>query len=185
MRYILKCFLLGYLGFFTYSTFAIPATQTPAPEGVLSHWWITIEGGYALSTATSNTLSEPMPYVFPPNDYYVSQARNNAGSVGAGVSYQFNLPYSKQLSNQWFPADRLGLFYDYYLPAHIDGKIYKWEGPTIGYDYQYVVVSHVVWLDNQLDIISWKKLTPFVDAVDLLFYKLNSTIIYPIYLHVD
>lgn len=167
MRYILKCLLLGCLGgclgFFTYSTFATPVTQATA-ESSLSHWWITIEGGYAFSTANNNTLSEPMPYVFSPNDYYVSQARNNTGSVGAGISYQFNLPCWKKLSNQWFPTDRLGLFYDYYFPANIDGKIYKWESSTIGYDYQYVVVSHVVWLDNQLDIISWKKWTPFVDA---------------------
>lgn len=164
MRYILKCLLLGYLGFFTYSIFATPVTQTTAPEGALSHWWVAIEGGYNFSTVNSNTLSEPMPFVFPPNDYYVSQARNDTGSVGAGLSYQFNLPGWEKLSNQWFSTDRLGLFYDYYFPANIDGKIYKWESSTIGYDYQYVVVSHVVWLDNQLDIISWKKLTPFVDA---------------------
>lgn len=50
------------------------------------------------------------------------------------------------------------------MSANIDGKIYKWESSTVGYNYQYAVVSHVLWLDNQLDIISWKKLTPFVDA---------------------
>lgn len=156
--------MLGYLSFFTCSTFATLITQTTAPESVLSHWGITIEGGYAFSMANSNTLSLPMPFVFPPNDYYESEARNNAGLIGAGVSYQFNLPYWTKFSNQWFPADRLGLFYDYYFPANIDGEIYKWESSTIGYDYQYVVVSQVVWLDNQLDIISWKKWTPFVDT---------------------
>src|SRR5579871_131313 len=127
MRFILTCLLLGYLGFFTYSAFATPATQTMAPENAFSHWWITVEGSYAFSMANRNTIALPMPFVFPPNDYYVSQARNNTGSVGAGVSYQFDLPHWTKLSNQWFPTDRLGLFYDYYLPAKIDGKIYKWE----------------------------------------------------------
>lgn len=164
MRYILKCLLFGYLGFFVCSAFAASATQTTVPKSALSPWWITMEGGYVFSTANSNSVSEPMPYASPPNDYYVSQARNNTGLVGVGVSYQFNLPHWEKLSMEWFPTDRLGLFYDYYFPANIDGKIYKWESSTIGYDYHYTVVSHVVWLDNQLDIISWKKWTPFIDA---------------------
>ncbi len=169
MRYILQCLLLGCLGFFTCSAFAVntspTTTQTTTPWFALSHWWITVEGGYAFSMAGSHTTVESMPDVEPPNDYYVSPAPNDTGLVGAGVSYQFNLPHWKKLSSQWFPTDRLGLFYDYYLPADIDGsQIFKWEGPTVGYGYQYTVVSNVVWLDNQLDIISWQNLTPFVDV---------------------
>ncbi len=128
-----------------------------------SPWWMTVEGGYAFNTASAKTTVEPMPKVLPPNDNYVSQAPQNTGLLGIGASYQFTLPERQNFPTSWLRTDRLGLFYDYYLPTTINGAIYKSQGPSAPYTYQYTAVSNVVWLDNQTDIISWRNLTPFID----------------------
>jgi hypothetical protein len=66
------------------------------------------------------------------------------------------------LDRAWLPADRLGVFYDYYSPQQISGVINKYQ-LTTAYNDHFSVHSNTFWLDNQLDLVRIHSFTPFID----------------------
>ena len=133
-------------------SFLSAAHATPSMTGK----WATIEGGYSFSLNPNNVSIEPMPNVNLP-DNYLSTGLGNRGLVGVGAGLTFDLSYKA------LHSDRLGLMYNYYDNAPITGQIVKYQLiPT--YSDSYNVNSNVLWVDNQLDLISLGQFLPFFDV---------------------
>jgi opacity protein-like surface antigen len=119
--------------------------------------WLSIEAGVSFLEDPDNITVEPMPGVNFPDDY-VNTSIDNTAIIGAALGYSFIL----NDIDDWFPANRIGLYYDYYFAAKTEGYINKWQSTTI-YDYAFDVHSNTLWLGNQLDLIEWNYLVPFID----------------------
>lgn len=163
IRFIIKTFFLIVCvsGLFSINHGVYAAQDT-------SGWWINLEGGYAFSIEPNDVNVKAMPSASLP-DNYVSTDFNDQGVAGIGFGYQFDLSrtflsrINKNNSYQWFPANRIGLFYDFYIPATLSGQVNKWQDVAV-YDYTYQVYSNTLWLNNQLDIIQYENIVPFIEV---------------------
>lgn len=135
----------------------------PAHAAIDPNIWVTVEGGrdFAIQTTQTNTLS--MPDSNLPDDYLLNNINNN-WMAGVGVGYEFvrHSQLFPTAGDEWFPVDRVGVFYDYYSPKQVSGVINEYQSIT-AYNDHFSVHSNTLWLDNQLDLIHLHAFTPFID----------------------
>ena len=140
------------------------AARNPHTRG----WWLALEYGLASPAAAQRTTTEAMPLDPDPasTDYYydnyLTNKRSNTVSVAVGGGYQFILSAVKE-GVQWFPAIRAGAFYNNYLSSTIKGNMLQHQ-TTPFFNYAYKANSQVLWFDSQLDLLSWRKFTPFFEV---------------------
>ena len=132
-------------------------------------WWLALEYGLVSPITAQNTATEAMPLDPDPasTDYYydnyLTNKRGNTMSVAVGGGYQFMLPERMKGQVQWLPSYRLGAFYNNYLNSTINGNMLQHQ-TTPFFNYSYKVNSQVLWLDSQLDLLSWRRFTPFLEV---------------------
>jgi opacity protein-like surface antigen len=167
---MLKNTLLPRLLIAVFSAFLIPrmtvaVEATPLPQSDSQKqvgWWLTLEAGASFPNTSSTTNIVDMQGSTPDDKaYYTSSPASKAvfsGSIGAGYQFVINLP------DKWVPYYRVGLFYTMTNASTINGQVaeyYASRPPT--YNYAYQVKSQALWLDHQVDLFSWKNITPFID----------------------
>jgi opacity protein-like surface antigen len=132
-------------------------------------WWLSLEYGLAAPIASQHTTTEAMPLDPDPEstnyyyDNYITNKRGTTMSIALGGGYQFMLRESLNGGVQWLPSYRLGAFYNNYLNSTVKGNMLQHQ-TTPFFNYAYKVNSQVLWLDAQLDLLSWRKFTPFFEV---------------------
>ena len=120
-------------------------------------FWGAFEFGYTNSITPGNVTVQPMPNVDSPDNYIPTQQTSD-WTVGVGVGYKFVGDMAFCL-----PANRIGIYYDYYFETTVRGDIDKYQ--TIkAYDYSYKVTSNTAWLHDQLELIEYENFTLFIEG---------------------
>ena len=144
------------------------SAQTYADD---SDWYVSMEAGAAVPMANTTTTTVSMSGSnFPDN--YVMEQPSDSGYGGIGVGYQ--LSHTPWTSAQWLPNFRFGVLYDYIGNATTNGDIEKFQEYQ-AYNFSYQLHSQIIWFDDQADLFSWNRLSPYVEiAIGSAFNNTNG-----------
>ena len=117
-----------------------------------------MEAGVAYMQADNQTVTQGTPLMDRPN-IYVTNKIDNTAVVGAGLGFAFALAGE----DDFFPATRLGVYYDYYIPTNVYGTIEN-EQSVIAFTYTLQARSNTLWLNDQLDLFNWNNIIPFLEG---------------------
>jgi len=126
-------------------------------------WWGSLESGatFTAKDHRNHIGMMPNPGAGHLYDDYKTTHREDGYLIGLSGGYQFGCP--EDCERTWFPNARVGLGYEFVGETKVDGDVNKYQEKTY-YNFQYKTYSQVAWALGQLDIITWKNFTPFIDA---------------------
>jgi len=122
------------------------------------NWWASMELGAAYMQNTDQTVVQATSVPHRPNIYVTDNVEDTA-VLGVGLGYTFELADD----DDFFPSNRLGVYYDYYVPTNVSGHIEN-DHAVVGYIYTLQARSHSLWLNDQFDLFNWNDIIPFIEG---------------------